>query len=133
MYVSSFRIFEARSCPHPVMSVFDFANPFVASFKSSAAIASMSSLVGIDGASGVGNHARESLTRVFIFIFYEDFETPSVVHNGANIESGGSMGVPFGSNIDSVDPVEGHDGCPRWAKRGVVPDEFSPEVLIGGY
>ena len=87
MYVSSFRILEARSCPHPVMSVFDFAKLFVASFRSSAANASMSSLVGIGGASGVGNHARESLTRVLFFIFYEDFETPSVVHSRANVES----------------------------------------------
>ena len=69
MYVSSFRILEARSCPHPVMSVFEFAKLFVASIRFSAATASMSSMVGIGGASGVGTHARESLTRVFIFYF----------------------------------------------------------------
>ena len=50
------------------MSIFDFFKILVASLRSSAAIARMSSLVGIGGASGVGNHARESVTLVLLVL-----------------------------------------------------------------
>ena len=51
--------------PHSSRSTFLLEINLEASFRSSAAVAKISSFVGIGGAKGVGNHARESDTRVF--------------------------------------------------------------------
>ena len=64
MYWSSFRTFEARLWPHSSRSMFFLVRFFVASLRSSAAVARMSSFVGMGGARGVGNQARESEIRV---------------------------------------------------------------------
>ena len=56
-------MFEAKVLPYSSISKFLLVMFLVASFRSSAAVAKISSFVGIGGAKGVGNHARESEIR----------------------------------------------------------------------
>ena len=53
-------------------------------------------------------------------------------HSGANIKSQLPVRVPFGSHTGPVCTVEDHYGGPWWSEGGMLPDEFSSEVFIGG-
>ena len=54
-------------------------------------------------------------------------------HSGANVESKLAVRVPFGPHAGAVCTVQDHYRGSRWSEGCVLPDEFSPEVLIGGY